>query len=296
VILLGSLSHAQFEFPQEKRGSMEARLTVEAAKQTAVPGLGAVTLTLTVTGPATLEVEEPHLGDPTAAWKEERLSSTQTVEKDRAAWSQVIRLKQVKPGVVPVADVSVRFRDGPESTWEEARWVDILKQERDIPGPPLPPPPQPWWLLRWRFPILVGLVGLLLGAWLMRRRRAMPEAPLPPAQWALRELDRVEAMSLPPRGEPEAYHTQLSQVLRRYLTEHLGLYALQQTTDEFFAAVGQVPYLSEEQQALLRDFFQRCDLAKFARASVSPEECRRTTELARELVRQTTSLPETARG
>ncbi len=295
VVLLGSLLHAQFTFPPEQRADMEARLTVEAAKQTAVPGLGAVTLTLAVTGPATLEVEEPHLGDPTAAWKEERLTSKQSVEKDRAVWRRVIRLKQVKPGVVPVADVSVRFRDGPESAWEEARWIDILKQERDVPGPPLPPPAQPSWFSRWRFPLLVGLLALLFGTWLMRRRRAAVEPPLPPDQWALRELDRIEAMALPPRGEPEVYHTQLSQVVRRYLMERFGLFALQQTTDEFFAAVVQVPYLTAEQQSLLRDFFQRCDLAKFARASVPPEECRQTTELARDLIRQTTSPSATAR-
>jgi hypothetical protein len=288
VVLLGSLSHAQFAFPPEERGDMEARLTVEAAKQTAVPGLGAVTLKLSVTGPVKLEVEEPHLGDPTAAWKEERLASTQAVENDRAVWSRVIHLKQVKPGVVPVADVSVRFRDGPESTWEEARWVDILKPVRDLPGPPLPPPAPPSWLIRWRSPLLIGLLGLLFGAWLMRRRRATPEPPLPPDQWALRELERIEATLLPPRSAPEAYHTQLSQVLRRYLTERLGLYALQQTSAEFFDAVRQVSALSVDHQELLRDIFQRCDLAKFARASASPEECRRTTELARELVRQTT--------
>jgi hypothetical protein len=195
-----------------------------------------------------------------------------------------------------VADVSVRFRDGSESTWEEARWIDIFKPVRDLPGPPAPPAAQPSWFSRWRYPLLVGLAGLLLGAWLMRRRRTTVVPPLPPDQWALRELDRIEATLLPPRGEPEAYHTQLSQVVRRYLTERFGLFALQQTTDEFFAAVRQVPWLPTEQQALLRDFFQRCDLAKFARASMPPEECRRTTELARELVRQTSSLPEAAHG
>ena len=54
----------------------------------------------------------------------------------RATWSQVIRLKQVKPGVEPVPDVSVRFRDGPDATWEKAEWVDILKQVRGLPPPP----------------------------------------------------------------------------------------------------------------------------------------------------------------
>jgi hypothetical protein len=294
VLLLGPLLQAQYTFPPEKRGDMEAQLTVQAARQTALAGIGAVTLTLSVTGPARLEVEEPRLGDPTAAWKEERLTNTQVVENDRANWSRIIRLNQVKPGIVPVADVSVRFRDGPESEWQEARWIDILKQERDVTGPPAPPSAQPSWLQDWRFSLLLGILGLVLGAWLLRRRRPRSEPPLPPDQYALRELDRIEETLLPPRGEPEVYHTQLSHVLRRYLTERFGLYALQQTTAEFLEAVPRIAQLSVQQQAMLRDFFERCDLAKFARAGAPPEECRRTTELARELVRQTTRLGDNA--
>jgi hypothetical protein len=117
-------------------------------------------------------------------------------------------------------------------------------------------------------------------------------------QWAQREIQRIEGTLMPPQGEAETYHTQLSFIVRRYLTEQFGLHALQQTTTEFLEAVRQVPQvtaeqktqLTTEQQALLRELFERCDLAKFARARTLPEECRRTAELARELVRQTAQL------
>jgi hypothetical protein len=294
LVLLGSLLHAQCTL-SEKRGDMEARLTVEAAKGPPLQGFGALTLTLSVTGPATLEVEEPRLGDPTSEWKEERLTSTHVVEKRGATWSQVIRLKQAKKGVAPVPEVSVRFRAGPDATWEEAKWVNIFKGSPDAPRPPAPPPEERSWLRRWGFAIILGLTGLLLvGAWIARRRRTVPAPPLPPDQYALRELERIERTLLPPQGDPEAYHTQLSHIVRRYLAERFGLHALTQTTAEFLEAVRQVPQLSAEQQALLRDVFERCDLAKFARATTPPEECRRTAESARALVRQTTaaqSLP-----
>jgi hypothetical protein len=281
-------------FPSVKHGASEAQLTVEAAAQTSVPGLGAVTLTLLVTGPATLEVEEPRLADATAAWKEERLASTRVVQMQRATWSQVIRLKQVKPGVVAVADVSVRFRDGPDAPWGEAQWVDIFKRARDVPHPPMPPPEQASWLRRWGVVVLVGLAGLgLLGAWVMRRRSGGP-GPLPPDVYALRELERIEQELMPPRGDAEVFHTQVSHVVRRYLAERFGLHALQQTTAEFLETAGQTPDLAVEQPAQLREFFERCDLAKFARVSAPPEECRRTIELARQIVQQTISS--TARG
>ncbi len=287
LLLLGPLLHAQFTFdPPQMHGDMEAELTVAVAKQTPVPGLGAVTLTLTVKGPATLEVEEPQLGDATDAWMEARLPSTRIVEDQRTTWSQVIRLKQIKPGVVPVADVAVRFRDGPDATWGEARWVDIFKQVRDVPHPPAPPA-QSSSLRRWGLATILGLVGLaLVGAWRMKRRRGGP-APLSPEQYALRELEHMEQDLMPPRGDAEVFHTQLAQVVRRYLAERFALHALQQTTPEFLEAVRQTPALAAEWQERLREFFERCDLAKFARAAASPEECRRTLELARELVRQT---------
>ena len=289
LLLLGPLLHAQYTFPLEKHGDIEAQLTVSAAKQTPVPGLGEVTLTLTVTGAATLEVAEAHLGDATATWKEERLASTRVVQMQRTTWSQVIRLKQVKPGVAPVADVSVRFRDGPAATWGDAHWIDIFKQVRDMPHPPTPAAESSW-LRRWGLVLILALVGLLLmGAWLLKRLRGGP-APLSPAQYVLRELERIEQELMPPQGDAEVFHTQLSHLVRRYLAERFGLHALQQTTTEFLEAVRQTPELSAEQQALLGQFFERCDLAKFARAAASPEECRRNAELARELVRQTTNL------
>jgi len=287
VLLFGTLLFAQFTFPPQKRGGMEARLTV-AADHATESGRGEVTLTLTVKGPATLDVEEPHLSDVTASWKEERLTRTRNVEKEQATWRQLIRLKQVKPGAEMPPDVSVRFRAGPMETWEKAEWVDILKQERDVPPPPEPPTPPPSWLRRWRFPLLLGIGILLLGAWMVMRWCGRQTPPLTPDQCALRELARIEETLLSEQGDAEVFHTQLSHVIRHYLAERFGLHALEQTTAEFLETIQQLPQLSARQQALLRDLFERCDLAKFARANTSPEQCQRTAETARELVRQTT--------
>ncbi|HEY7315748.1 MAG TPA: hypothetical protein VH643_40840 [Gemmataceae bacterium] len=294
VLLFGALAQAQYTFPPEKHDDMEAQLTVQAANKTAEAGLGEVTLTLTVIGPETLEVEEPQLGDPTAAWKEERLTSARAVRNQRATWRQIIRLKQRKKGVETVPDLSVRFRSGPQAEWKEAKWIDILKQARDVFGPPRPPEDESSWLRRRGLTLAVGAAVLLvLAAWIVRRRRGRSEPPLPPDQWALREFDRIESTLTPPRGDAEAFHTQLSLVVRRYLAERYVPHALQQTTAEFLDAVRQVPQLPAEQQERLRDLFERCDLAKFARASTPPEECRRSAELARELVQTTTSARST---
>lgn len=284
-LLLAVLAQAQVTLPPEQRGDMQARLSVRVAPYSTEPGLGDLTLTLTITGPETLEVEAPQLGDPTAAWGEERQPSTRTIEGGQATWRQIIRLKQRKKGVESVPDLSVRFRRDSGAEWEEAKWIDILKQMRDVFGPPRPPEESQSWLRRWG-PMVAGgaAVLLLLLAWLAWRRRGQGQPPLSPEQWARRELDQIEETLLPPRGDAEAFHTQLSQIVRRYLAERHVPHALQQTTAEFLEAIRQTPGLPAEQQEQLRELFERCDLAKFARAHTPPEECRRSIELARALL------------
>lgn len=289
VVLLGPLLRADFTYdrPAQRHGDAEATLSVHVADTTAVQGHGDVTLTMTVTGPAGLEVEGPQLSDATTTWKEERRPYSRTVAEGRATWVQVIRLRQVKPGVEAPPDVSLRFRDGPEQEWGEARWVDILKQMRDGPSPPVPPQ-EPSALRRWG-PVLAGVAAvglLLLIAWALRRRRGAAP-PLSPEQWAVREIERVEHDLLPPRGDAEAFHTQLSLVVRRYLAQRCGLPALEQTTAELFEALHRMPDVPAQRQALLRELFERCDLAKFARAGAAADECRRSAELARQMVQQT---------
>jgi hypothetical protein len=291
--LLAGRLYAQFPFPPRQHEDMDAQLTVEAGKHTAERGLGEVTLTLTVTGPPTLEVEEPRLGDAAAAWKEERLTSTRTVQNQRAVWSQVIRLQQVKRGLEPVPDVTVRFRRGPDAEWIEEKWLDILRNIRDGSEAPQPVKEQPSWLHRWGFVLILAATALLVFlAWLSKRHRLRREAPLPSERWALREIERIERTLMPPQGEAETYHTQISFVVRRYLAERFGLHALQQTTAEFLESIRQVPQLPAQEQTLLTELFERCDLAKFARAGASPQECQRTAELARNLVQQTTKARE----
>ncbi|HEY7326499.1 MAG TPA: hypothetical protein VH592_02590 [Gemmataceae bacterium] len=288
--LLVGLLPAQFTFRARQHGDMEAHLTVEAGKHTAKRGLGELTLTLTITGPPTLQVEEPRLGDAAAAWKDERLTSTLAVQNQRAVWSQVVRLKQVKGGMEPVPDVTVRFRRQPEDEWIEEKWIDILRNIRDGSEPPQPEKEGASWLRRWGFVIILAATGLLvLVAWLSKRRHIRRDAPIAPDLWALGEIERIEKTLMPPQGEATAFHTQISLVVRRYLTERFGLPALQQTTAEFLESARQIPQLPEQAQALLTELFERCDLAKFARADTSPAECQRTAELARILVQQTVS-------
>jgi hypothetical protein len=172
-----------------------------------------------------------------------------------------------------------------------------VKEIRDITGPePVPPAPSLLGVLRW-----VGLgvlcVALLLGGWEVRRRFAPPRPEQAPHEWATRELDRIEALALPQSGHAERFHILVSDTVRRYIELRFDLHAPSQTTAEFLEATKNAPQLTPAQQSLLRDFLERCDLAKFARAEYSVPECASALAMARTFVHETARaqvLPEPA--
>jgi hypothetical protein len=285
LILAASPGKAQgaYTYPPEQRGAVGAVLEVRMAQRGPAVGQAAATYTIQLSGPANLEVMPVRLGDAAGAWKTAAEASSWSDQNGRVSQTLTVLLHQVKPGTAPLPDVRLRFREGPEAPWEEVEWLDVLRQLRDVPGPSRPAEPasrSTWWIAG----LAGGVAALVLGL-LLRRRRA-GSSPVPAESQALAEVDRLEATALPPAGTAAAFHTQLSEIIRRYLATRFGLKALEQTTAEFLTAACKEPAL-ESQAALLAEFCQRCDLAKFAAADLSAAECCRSAALARTLVEQT---------
>src|SRR5439155_15544120 len=116
-----------------------------------------------------------------------------------------------------------------------------------------------------------------------------PARPPTPAEWARRELDRIESFALPESGDPEHFSTLVSQVVRHYLQLRFDLQAPRQTTAEFLTAVRGDPRLSPADRELVRDLLEQCDLAKFARSGLSGGERATLITAARQLVEQTSA-------
>jgi hypothetical protein len=178
----------------------------------------------------------------------------------------------------------------PHAATSQAPGDDLAKQMRPSTG--IEPAPEPWWAdwPTWVVIAGVALLGLALGGALAVRlahRKRDAASPASPHAWAIQELARLDAGPLAKSGQPDAYHTALSLVVRRYLEQRFKLQATKQTTPEFLAEMRSAKHLNGDQQALLRDFLERCDLVKFAGVKPTVQQCFELSAAAKRFIQQT---------
>lgn len=130
--------------------------------------------------------------------------------------------------------------------------------------------------------IVLGLVLLGLLAWWIRKRSRRPKPQQSPRDRARQDLNHI-------RGEmetltPYQFSIRVSDILRRYVTEQYQLPVTRQTSVEFLNALARTSSFSEDEESLLEDFLNRCDLIKFARYDATIEDSRLLLEEATRFV------------
>jgi hypothetical protein len=138
---------------------------------------------------------------------------------------------------------------------------------------PLASFPRPWWT--WALLGLVG-VGLLAGLaylWWRRRRRggetvsgqrrpADDQTPYEAATAWIRQLEESYNLADPDAIKP--FYVELSNALRIYLAQEVGVAALERTTREVVEALEQRPDVPSNAANRVQAVLQLADLAKFA--------------------------------
>jgi hypothetical protein len=169
----------------------------------------------------------------------------------------------------------------------ESSWAQAL---RDVKPPVAYPSLWVFWL-----GILagIGLLALIVWAfmrfWKSRRAKRSTETQQPVLPWqkAFGLLDALVKEELLAKGRIEEFYTRLSDILRHYLEEELGIRAPEMTTEEFLNFTKDHATLNNVQKNQLKAFLTDCDMVKFARYEPDAEKGRHSLSIVRELIQET---------
>jgi hypothetical protein len=158
---------------------------------------------------------------------------------------------------------------------------------------PLEEVPVRSWRLLYALAGLCAAGALAYGLYRLWKRPRAPEAALvaPPKalhERAMEALEALRAEDLPGKGRVREYYFRLSEILRGYLGELYHFEALESTSSELIEALGHLTAPGLPLKDFI-SFIHESDLAKFARAPLGPEDCRRALELGYRLVNDTTN-------
>ena len=137
--------------------------------------------------------------------------------------------------------------------------------------------------------LIIILIIYLLKRYVFKAKEKIittkPKIIIPPGVIALQELEKLEKDKIWQQGNIKEYHTQLSEIIRRYCEDKFKFIALELTTNEILEELNII--LTNTQINNLKLILQRADLAKFAKSKPINTENIESMVLAKEFVNST---------
>ncbi len=258
------------------------------------------TITLSANHPPDYHVMFPRVPANWGEFEVRAQSPLPTIDNGDGTLTSATEIRAVlfEPGdhATPSLSVSVRHPDG-TVIYRPARPIDVTvvsvltpddTEKRDIRPQANIPVPAVW-------PWAAGgaaTLGMLAvaGGYLLRRKfmgeADIPEQPqTPPAEAALAELDRIEALNLPAQGRLVEHYVLVSACLRRYIEGRFGIPALDLTTPQ----IKDMMSTRRSRGVDLRGFGQaldESDLVKFAKLLPGQDDAMSVIRQSRDLIQR----------
>lgn len=263
-------------------------------------------LHLQATCNANEEVQLPVLGDnliPGIEIVDRTITDTTTLQDGRRQYNQYLTITSFSDSLFYISPLA--FTSGGDTVWSEPLMLNVVQPFEmdtadlaitDIKG--VYKAPIWWWgIFRWIIgglliaAIGVGLYFLLrhIGRYNGKYVPETPTEPLRPAEEvALEKLDGIKEEKIWQAGHVKEYHTQLTDVIREYISRRFNVSSTEQTSDETLRAMK--PLLSDQKDIYehLRKMLTLADLVKFAKWTATPDENEKSLRDAYEFVRETT--------
>ncbi len=146
--------------------------------------------------------------------------------------------------------------------------------------------------------LFLAIAGFLL-YYLIRKRKGepifllRPSVKYQPHEWALMELEKLRIKKLWQAGKMKEYHTELTDILRKYIEDKFRLMAIESTTGEILEDLEKKTGIRKECRTTLGKILSIADLVKFAKYMPLPEDHEQSMEDAVDFINKTFATPET---
>ena len=177
-------------------------------------------------------------------------------------------VENVDTASVEIKDITAILRQ-PYTFWEVFRWVLLALLLAGL-------------YLLWRYVWHPYFVKKMLKA----GETVEPEKSLPPDVRALEALEALRLKKLWQQGRLKEYHTELTDIVRRYLAEAHGINSAEMTTGQTLEAFSASQVCTDETYRLLRQMLETADMVKFAKSEPPAYEHDRSMTAAVELVNE----------
>ena len=137
--------------------------------------------------------------------------------------------------------------------------------------------------------ILFTLIVFLLKKYVFNKKEVIkikkPKVIIPPDITALQQLTKLEEAQVWQAGNVKEYHSEISEIIRRYTENRFNFIALELATEEIISELKSK--VNNEQLASITILLKRADLAKFAKSKPEETENKESMQLAKHFVGQT---------
>jgi len=137
--------------------------------------------------------------------------------------------------------------------------------------------------------ILFTLIVFLLKKYVFNKKEVIkikkPKVIIPPDITALQQLTKLDEAQVWQAGNVKEYHSEISEIIRRYTENRFNFIALELATEEIISELKSK--VNNEQLASITILLKRADLAKFAKSKPKETENKESMQLAKHFVDQT---------